>query len=161
MKTIILFLIFSHQAFAIDTCSRVAVIDGQEVLVDTSTAEKGEGLRFYLEKDPVAKNFLNKYQANNQMKWQSAAIGTAGTLLILAGILTGSSSKKRTTYLISGSSLMAVNFFFSKTIENSNEKNLKRSIEEYNKRNSPSIFLKNNEDKKHSFPFALHKTWSF
>lgn len=161
MKIGIILFIFMTQAFAVETCSRVAVIDGQEVLIDTSTAEKGEGLRFYLEKDPIAKSYLDKYQKGTEMKWQSAFVGTLGTVLIVAGILTGSDSKKRTSYILGGSSLMAVNFLLSKTMANTNERNLDRSIEEYNKRNAPGIFLKDQLETERTFSFALNKTWSF
>ena len=161
MKAILLLLLFSHPVWTVETCSRVAVINGQEVLIDTSTSEKGEGLRYYLEKDPVAKNYLDDYQQGTKMKWQSAAVGTVGTLLILAGILTSSDSKQRTTYVIGGSSLIAVNFFLTKTMENSNEKNLERSIEEYNKRNTPPIYMKDRINTNQSFSFMLTKAWSF
>ena len=77
--------LFSVVTFAANTCSRTATINGQEFLVDTNYSERGEGLRFYLEKDPEAKLFLDKYQKGTKMKWQNAALGTLGTILIIAG----------------------------------------------------------------------------
>ena len=38
-----------------EPCSRSARINYQDVLVDTSSTRKGEGIKFYLEKDPIAR----------------------------------------------------------------------------------------------------------
>lgn len=64
MRIILSFLLFFmiSNAVAEKTCSRVATINYQQVLVDAGSNKKGEGLRFYLEKDPISKKLLDKYQ---------------------------------------------------------------------------------------------------
>ncbi len=135
-----LFIFVSLSLHAVETCSRVAIINYQEVLVDANTSEKGEGLRYHLEKDPVALQYLNTYQKNSGIKWPSAVLGTAGTGLLLFGFFT-SNPEDRQTYIISGTATILVNFLVARTLEITNEVNLRKAIEEYNKRNLPKIFF--------------------
>ena len=127
-------------AFAIETCSRIAIINYQEVLVDANTSEKGEGLRYHLEKDPVALQYLNTYQKNSGIKWPSAVLGTAGTGLLLYGFF-NSDTEDRRIYVMAGTATILVNFLVARTLELSNEVNLNKAVEEYNKRNLPKIFF--------------------
>ncbi len=144
-KAIAVALIFQvlmmANAFAADTCSRTAVINYQEVLVDTNSAQKGEGLRYYLEKDPKALELLNKYQKGTKTNWINAGLGTIGTLMILGGFLTTSSKSGKRSLLITGSSVIALNFLVAKTLEHKNESNLQQAIKEYNARNLPRIYF--------------------
>ncbi len=140
-----IFLVFalifcSFKVSAVETCSRIAIINYQEVLVDANTSEKGEGLRYHLEKDPIALEYLNTYQKNSTIKWPSAVLGTAGTGLLLYGFF-NSDSEDRRLYIISGTATILVNFLIARTLEVTNESNLNRAIEEYNKRNLPKIFF--------------------
>ena len=156
----------SFNVYAVETCSRVAIINFQEVLVDANASEKGEGLRYHLEKDPVAKEYLNTYQKNSGIHWPNALLGPAGTGLLLLGFFT-SDSQDRQVYLISGAATILVNFLVARTIEVTNEANLNRAIEEYNKRNLPKIYFNpetNRESNAGSFPgfkIGLAKDWSF
>ncbi len=164
MRNILLLILLTLlPAQAADTCSRTALINGQDVLVDTNYSERGEGLRFHLGKDPVAEKYLNAYQEGTKLKWQNTALGTLGTILLLSGILTSSDNNKRRSFLIGGASLMTVNFLLYKTLENSNENNLKRSIQEYNKRNSPKIFFDDDIEakKERGISVSFGKSWSF
>lgn len=159
-------LIFTQWTIhAVETCSRVAIINYQEVLVDTNTTEKGEGLRYHLEKDPVAKSYLDKYQEGTQIHWQNAVMGTLGTSMLLGGVLTQDDSNSKQTLLIGGATMMIINFLVAKTIENSNESNLVKAIEEYNKRNLPKIYFNpgqdSSKDSDSGASFMLNKTWSF
>jgi hypothetical protein len=149
---------------ATETCSRIATINYQEVLVDTNSTDKGEGLRYHLEKDPIAKEYLNIYQKNSSVKWPTAVLGTAGTAVLLLGFFNRSSAD-REIYLISGASIILVNFLIARTVEVNNETNLTRAVEEYNKRNLPKIYF-NPENPRGNFTFdhvkvALLKDWSF
>jgi hypothetical protein len=135
-----LLIFVSMPAFALETCSRIAIINYQEVLVDSNSSEKGEGLRYHLEKDPVALQYLNTYQKNSAIRWPTAVLGTAGTGLLLFGFF-NSNSEDRRTYLISGTATILVNFLVARTLEITNEVNLNKAIEEYNKRNLPKIFF--------------------
>lgn len=144
--TILICLIFSASLFAAETCSRVATINYQEVLVDVSSRKRGEGLRYYLEKDDVAKGLLNEYQANNTPTWKSAALSTVGTAMIIGGLLRTSSGEGesiigRNFLLFGGASMIAVSYLISKTNQYNNEYLLLKSVEEYNKRNTPKIFF--------------------
>ena len=134
-----IFILSSTHLLANETCSRTAVINYQETLVDLNSNQKGEGLRYHLEKDPIAKSHLNKYQKNTEFKWPNAILGTIGTGLILTGILTADSGKKKDTFIITGASIALVNFFIAKTFELNNENNLKKSIDEYNKINGSDL----------------------
>lgn len=143
---LIFILTFSFSSLAAETCSRVAIINYQEVLVDVSSANRGEGLRFYLEKDEIAKELLDEYQENNRPTWKNAALSTVGTGLMLAGLLRSSEGRGealtgRSTLLLGGASMIAFSYLISKTKQHNNEHLLDKSIEEYNKRNTPRIFL--------------------
>jgi hypothetical protein len=162
--TLTLLLILSTKIAAVETCSRLAVINYQEVLVDTNSTEKGEGLRFHLEKDPLAKSYLDTYQEGTQIRWQNAAMGTLATSMMLGGIFTNDSSKKR-TMLIGGATIMIINFLVAKTLDSANESNLIKAIEEYNKRNLPKIYFNPERDSSKStgpgVSMAIEKSWSF
>ncbi len=153
------------RAYAVETCSRIAIINYQEVLVDTNSTEKGEGLRFHLEKDKTAKSYLDAYQEGTQIKWQNAVLGTAGTTMMLAGILTNNDSERKQTLLIGGATFMILNFLVARTLEASNEQNLIKAIEEYNKRNLPKIYFNPDRETDGSLgpgvSFSISKEWSF
>ena len=142
--TILITLIFSIAARGAETCSRVATINYQEVLVDVSNKNRGEGLRYYLEKDQVARGLLNEYQSNNIPTWKSAALSTIGTALMLGGFVSsgsGNSQSTRNFLLFGGATMIAVSYLISKTNQYNNEYLLLKSVEEYNKRNTPKIFF--------------------
>lgn len=166
---LLLFSIFiiscSDKVSAVETCSRIAIINYQEVLVDSNASEKGEGLRYHLEKDPVAKQYLDSYQNNSAIRWPNALLGTAGTGLLLFGFFT-SNSEDRQLYLISGGATILVNFLVARTLEVTNEANLNRAIEEYNKRNLPKIYFNPDSNLQGStgfpgFKIGLAQDWSF
>lgn len=146
LTLILILLLNSLSVLAAETCSRVAIINYQEVLVDVSSSNRGEGLRFYLEKDEVAKGLLDEYQDNNRPTWKGAALSTVGTALMLAGFLRsseghGEALTGRGTLLLAGGTMIALSYLISKTKQHNNEHLLQKSIEEYNKRNTPRIFL--------------------
>ena len=59
LKQFILSLLFFNlSALASESCSRTATINYQEVLVDSASSLKGEGLRPYLAKDAEALSYL-------------------------------------------------------------------------------------------------------
>ena len=161
----VLFQIGPMDAFSQEICSRVAIINHQEVLVDTNSTQKGEGLRYHLEKDPVARSYLDLYQKGTQIQWHSALLGTIGTGLAAAGLLNNKSETKR-TLLISGLSLILVNFLVAKTLEHENENNLTQAIKEYNKRNLPHIYFNpgksdNRRDPSNASSVTIQKQWDF
>jgi hypothetical protein len=140
--TILICFLFTWSCLAVETCSRVATINYQEVLVDVSSKNRGEGLRYYLEKDEIAKGLLNDYQANNIPTWKSAALSTAGTALMIGALLTSSGNENSKNFmLLGGATMIAVSYLISKTNQYNNEYLLTKSIEEYNKRNTPKIFF--------------------
>jgi hypothetical protein len=146
LKLTVLILFLSTAVFGAETCSRVATINYQEVLVDVSSKKRGEGLRYYLEKDEVAKGLLNEYQDNNLPTWKKAALSTLGTGMILAGVLRTSGGDNETLtsrnfLLLGGASMIALSYIISKTSQYNNEYLLSKSVEEYNKRNTPKIFF--------------------
>ncbi|PIP90896.1 MAG: hypothetical protein COW01_01020 [Bdellovibrionales bacterium CG12_big_fil_rev_8_21_14_0_65_38_15] len=166
-KLIFLLLLISSTALqASQVCSRVAIINYQEILVDTSSTQKGEGLRYYLEKDPQAKDYLDEYQDGTKIKWQNAAIGTLGSGLIIGGLFADDGTDAKKTMLVGGAALIIVNFFIARTLEFNNEQNLNKAIEEYNKRNLPKIFfypdgLPSDSGQSPGLGMAIIKDWSF
>ena len=70
--TLLVALFFLAPSYGADTCSRVATINYQEVLVDLSNKNRGEGLRYYLEKDQISEDLLDEYQKNNRPTLRSA-----------------------------------------------------------------------------------------
>lgn len=146
-KFLILFILFSllSPTWAVETCSRTALINYQEVLVDTNSNQKGEGLRYYLEKDQIASDYLNKYQEGSHLNWYQAVPGSIGTGMIVAGLISSGGSNKR-SLIIGGAALIAVNFLIAKTFEAANEENLQKAVEEYNKRNLPLIHFNDKEN---------------
>lgn len=157
-------LIFA--TFAEETCSRVATINYQEILVDPNTSQKGEGLRYYIEKDPAAKDYLDRYQKGTQVSWKNALLGSMGSAFMISSLFVDDSQDKK-IYLISGATMVLLNFLVARTQEISNEQNLNKAIEEYNKRNLPKIFFNpqasesNSESSGFTFALGLTKSWSF
>jgi hypothetical protein len=158
-------LLSSTSLWAEETCSRVAVVNYQEVLVDTNSTEKGEGLRYYLDKDVVAKSYLNRYQKGTKIKWYSAVAGSLGTGMMLGGLLTNSNTNNKKALLLGGAGVILINFLVSRTLENANENNLLKAVEEYNKRNLPRIYFSPEEkdDKRTSWKptISFSKVWYF
>lgn len=146
LTVLLLSTLFTLTLWADETCSRVAVINYQKVLVDVSRNNRGEGLRYYLEKDRVSKELLDEYQDNNRSSWKSAAVTTTGTVMLLAGLLRTSEGANETFtsrkfLMFGGAAFIAVGYFLSKATEYNNEYLLSQSVEEYNKRNTPKIFF--------------------
>lgn len=156
-------LIFA--SFASETCSRIATINYQEILVDPNTSQKGEGLRYYIEKDQIAKEYLDEYQKNTQITWKNALLGSLGTGLMISSLFVDDDQDKR-IYIVSGATMVLLNFLVARTLEITNEQNLNKAVEEYNKRNLPKIFFNpqaSNAESSSSFDlaFGLTKSWSF
>jgi len=144
--TILIALMFLTPSYAAETCSRVATINYQEILVDLSSKNSGEGLRYYLEKDQIAEELLNEYQENNRPTWKSAALSTLGTAMVLGGLLRtsdgeGDTITSRNFLLFGGATMIAVSYLIYKTNQYNNEYLLLKSVDEYNKRNTPKIFF--------------------
>lgn len=165
LKRISLCVLILNQALAQDSCSRVANINGQEILIDNTSNQKGEGLRYHLEKDPVAKSYLDIYQKSNKIDFGTTVLGSIGSGMIVGGILTNSSSDNNTRLLLGGVSILIINILISRTLEYRNENNLEKAIEEYNKRNSPKILIQpeanNNKGQVDGLALSMAKTWSF
>src|SRR3989339_622835 len=136
---LLIYLLPNSSLWTADTCSRVAVVNYQEVLVDTNATQKGDGLRYYLEKDLEAKSYLELYQEGNRTRLSNTVIGTLATSMMFSSFFVDKSSPGREALLIGGFSVMVLNFLMAKTLEHKNEGNLERAIEEYNKRNLPLI----------------------
>ena len=146
-----------------EICSRVALINYQEVLVDLSSSQKGEGLRYYLEKDKVSKQLLDKYQTEGKVNWKTTFIGSAGTLTLLSSLFLNTDKSTKKTLRFSGVFLLIINFLLANSYEENNEVFLRKAVEEYNKRNLPKIeFPSLTKKEKCCNPnIIIGKTWSF
>ncbi len=160
-KLIVLLCLFQVTAYANEACSRIAIINQQEFLVDPNLNRKGEGLRFYLERDDKAKEFLEKYQNTSSQRLRPAVIGSVGTLMLLSTVFVNTSDNNRKALLIGGLSTLFVNFLVTKTIDNNNEKYLIEAVHEYNKRREPKIFFKSKDGEVVEPKVYLEKSWSF
>jgi hypothetical protein len=127
-----------------ESCNRRAIVNYQEILVDGGAKKKGEGLRYYLEKDIHAKELLDTYQKRNEPTIWAAAGSTIGSVLIFSGLLQTNETdgiQNRNTLLFGGGILVALSYLITKTIQYNNEELLKRSVDQYNKRNLPRIYF--------------------
>lgn len=145
------------------TCSRVAIVNYQKILVDLSSRKKGEGLRHYLSKDPESLELLEKYQEGTKINVTSAILGTTATGLIIGGAVINNDNKTRQAFIISGAVLLITNFLFSRTIESTNEKYLEKAVEVYNKSNLPRIYFNvdNSQGVDSDYQIMLNQGWSF
>lgn len=165
MKKLIILLFLSitfvqRSALANEACSRIAIINQQEFLVDPNLNRKGEGLRFYLARDEKAKELLEKYQNTSDQRLRSAIIGTSGALMLLGSTFVSGGNNKQ-ALVIGGISTIFINFLVSKTIDNNNEKYLIEAVHEYNKRREPKIYFKSKDGEVTEPKMYLEKTWSF
>lgn len=138
----IFFLSILNCAHASESCSRTAIINYQEVLIDSANSLKGEGLRPYLAKDAVALNHLETYQKNARPSFKSSFLGTTGVALSLLSFTTNSEHKapwNSKVLLTTGLTLILVNYIFNNTLQKTNEENLYKAIDEYNLKHSPKI----------------------
>ncbi len=141
---ITLFLFFSLTLLAEDlSCNRIAYVNYQKILVDSSSTIKGDGLKYLLDKDPIAKSYLETYQQNTLPSWKTAFINTFGVALAAVGIFTNGDSgiTHRNVLVGAGLSVIGINYFISRNKYKKNEENLMMSIREYNKRNTPKIYF--------------------
>ena len=165
LQSLIIFLAFVPTiAYCADICSRIAVINYQEILVDVNNSQKGEGLRPYLERDTVARYYLDEYQKGTKIEWQNAIAGTLSVGLILGGF-TSNDEKSKKSLIMGGATLMIINFLIAKTLETANERNLLRAVDEYNKRNAPQIQFRDDTEREspssNSLSFMVQKSWFF
>lgn len=138
-----LFLILQvNLCFASESCSRTATINFQEVLIDSANSLKGDGLRPYLSKEPIALNYLETYQQNARPSFKSSFLGTTGVLLSILSFTTNNDKKapwNSNVLLTTGLTLIFVNFIFNQQLQTNNEENLYKAIDEYNLRHTPRI----------------------
>ncbi len=163
LKLIAIFTLLITSAHTAETCSRVAIINYQEVLVDAGASKKGEGLRFYLEKDDQAKDLLNEYQERNRPTIWGAATSTLGSVMILAGLVQTNNDgnvQNKNTFILGGAVLVAMSYLTSKTLQYNNETLLKSAVDQYNKRNLPQIYFTAPNDEANS-GFGLGYTQEF
>jgi len=144
-----------------EICSRVALINHQEVLVDLSSSQKGEGLRYYLEKDKVSKKLLDKYQEKGQINWKTTFFGSSGTLTLISSLFLNTDRNTKKTLRFSGVFLLLINFLLANSYEKNNEAHLKEAVREYNKRNLPKIEFPSLKEKCCNQNLIIGQTWSF
>ena len=141
----IIFIFFNYSVFsAQNKCSRTVQINGKNVSIDASSTQKGEGLRYYLSKDPIAYQYFEQYTDSNKPNWRRIGVSTFGIGLITAGLLSSNETKnifyKRDTLFYSGIGIVALSFLYAKTKQGEKEVWLEKSVKEYNKRSQPKIY---------------------
>ena len=144
------------------TCSRVAIYNNEEVLIDGHTSKKGSGLNKIMKSNMLAMKHLENYQTNNEMKIFNIASGTVSTASIFAGLLYTGSKANKNNLLIFGGLIALVNFLTTKTIEFYNERELDLAISEFNKTSDNKIrVIDKRVNKKVQNSIFLNKSWSF
>ncbi len=144
LRLLIITFLTIQIGYSAETCSRRAIVNYQEILVDGGSNKKGEGLRFYLEKDNHSKKLLNEYQDKNKPTIWSASTSTLGSLMIFSGLLQTNEDdgiQNRNTLIYGGGILVALSYLVTKTLQYNNEEILKRAVDQYNKRNLPRIYF--------------------
>lgn len=144
LRTLFIIFLTIQIGYCAETCSRKAIINYQEILVDGGSNKKGEGLRFYLEKDKYSKELLDKYQEMNKPTIWSASTSTIGSLMIFSGLLQTNEDdgiQNRNTLLYGGGILVALSYLVTRTMQYNNEEVLKNAVDQYNKRNLPRIYF--------------------
>ena len=142
---LLILLNYSVTSSANEGCNRIAIVNYKEVSVDSGSNDKGEGLRFYLERDKDALELLNHYQENAKPSEISTTASTIGSSMILLGILRpndgGEGLSNRNSLVFGGLFLASMSFIITKTLQYNNETILQSAIEQYNKRNTPRIYF--------------------
>jgi hypothetical protein len=142
ISLVLFFCLITGNLIASESCSRTAIINYQEVLIDSASSLKGEGLRPYLAKDKVALSYLETYQQNARPSFKSSFLGTTGVALSLLSFTTNSDHKapwNSKVLLTTGITLIFVNYLFNNTLQKANEENLYKAIDEYNLKHQPKI----------------------
>ena len=141
-------------------CGRTVFIGHKEILLDTGSKQKGEGLRSYLAKDSKALHYLNLYQKGHATGPLNTFFAALAPSLFLAGFMVDSNSRQQKTLYTWGAVLILANFLISKTLQSANEGHLERAIEEYNKRQVPKIRYGGGPLQKR-FSFIIKRSWNF
>jgi len=127
------------------TCDRSAYVNFEKVLIDSSSSIKGDGIKYLLEKDPKAYDYLKLYQESGRPSSRTAIVSSLGLGLSLGGYLFGKSSGtpflNKNVLLGVGLSIVIGNFLYNRSKQAKNEKNLLNAIYEYNLRNTPKIYF--------------------
>ncbi len=130
---------------AIETCSRKAIINYQEVLVDTSTNKRGEGLRYFLSKNKESERLLNEYQNLSKPSLRKALLSTLGSTMLLSGLLLTNDNENnflnKTTLTVGGAFVIVLSYLTTKTIQYKNEAVLERAVQNYNQNEKPTIYF--------------------
>lgn len=116
----------------------------QKIIVDTSSRNKGEGLRFYLSKDAKALSYLDEYQEKNKATGTSTFFNSLGGTVVLSGLVYSSftdDKNKSNSLIYAGLAIVGLNFFYTRIKQYNSEPYLEKAIREYNKRNTPKIFF--------------------
>ena len=141
---ILIILLIQSTAFSAETCSRIAVVNKQEVLVDPSSNSPGEGLKSFLEKDQEANQIFAEYQEGYRPSWKKSFLSTIGAASILTGLFVSNDNSgffNKSNLFITGGALILTGYFINLSFEYANEKKFTKAINEYNKRNEPKIYL--------------------
>lgn len=151
-KLIVILLLLPSFGLASESCNRIAVVNYREIPVDTGNTP-GEGLRYFLEKDPVSEELLNQYQEEMQQPKWSTIMSSTGSFMLLGSLLQTNDKaegvQNKNTLLFGGALLVTLSFILTKTLQYNAQETLQNAVDQYNKRNSPRIYFspygRNNE----------------
>lgn len=153
---------FVYAKDSTQTCSRKAIYQNKEILIDGHTGAKGSGLVKILEKNPKALSHLNSYQNANDVQTFNLISGSVSTLSLLTGLLYTGDKNNKSNFLVFGGVVALINFLTTKTIHFYNERELTLAIEEFNKSSEHQIRSLDVPAQKQTKPsLFINKNWSF
>ena len=143
--TMVLYLVtsFVYAQSGTPTCSRKAIHDNREILIDGYTGIKGSGLNDLMKNHQKAMQHLQRYQNSGEIRTFNLLSGTISTASILTGLLYTGDKTNKSNFLFFGGIVALVNFLTTKTVEFYNERELALAIDEYNKTSEAKIRLIN------------------
>ena len=110
-------------------------------------------------------HYLNLYQKGHTLGPLNTFFAAAAPTLFLAGLAADSDKERQKSFYTWGIVVVFANFLISKTLQITNEANLERAIEEYNKRKTPKIRYGQGRSYPDSLQkqisFTIKKSWSF
>jgi len=165
LKISIFFIFMINFVYAKDsapTCSRKAIFNNKEILIDGYTGARGSGLNKIMRSNPKALKHLSIYQNANDIQTFNLLSGTISTTSLITGLLYTGDRDNKNNFILFGGIVALINFLTTKTIQFYNERELTLAIEEYNKTSVHQIRRLDVSTKKQNKPsIFINKNWSF
>lgn len=125
--------LFNKQAPETFRCQRLFIYEGKSYGCDSNFRADGEGLRQFITPVPEAVTTLDQYQKNRILLENTAYAGTAGLVLLIAGIVGGQGLGKQLMFF-GGTGILAGSLIYGLTAMRTNETVLGHAVDTYNQK---------------------------